>query len=176
MPSSIITIPKFVGTISLGLLTGISYSTSTLALPALLTLPSARTASSTFQILNQTLNTQTLTLTALSVTSLISAYFLSPASGKHPYLLWTATLGCWSYCADYFIAGPRNSASAFNSSAGGSDDGGSGKGSDGVGSEPVNGEMVERSVRRRQFVEGVRAAIAGAGFVVAVVGIWGDGA
>ena len=46
----------------------------------------------------------------------------------------------------------------------------------GGGDAAVNGEMVEREVRYRQRVEGWRALVAGFGFVMGVVGIWGDGA
>lgn len=42
--------------------------------------------------------------------------------------------------------------------------------------EDVNGEEVERTARRQQFLEFVRAGVAGLGFVMGVVGIWGDGA
>jgi autophagy-related protein 33 len=42
--------------------------------------------------------------------------------------------------------------------------------------ESVNGEEVERRARELQWVEFVRAGIAGCGFVMSVVGIWGEGA
>lgn len=42
--------------------------------------------------------------------------------------------------------------------------------------EGVNGEEVERTARNQQFVEFVRAGVSGAGFVMGVVGVWGDGA
>lgn len=42
--------------------------------------------------------------------------------------------------------------------------------------EDVNGEEVERTARNQQFVEFVRAGVVGLGFVMGVVGIWGDGA
>lgn len=42
--------------------------------------------------------------------------------------------------------------------------------------EEVNGEEVERTARNQQFVEFVRAGVSGLGFVMGVVGIWGDGA
>lgn len=40
----------------------------------------------------------------------------------------------------------------------------------------VNGEQVEKEARRQQFIEFVRAGVSGLGFVMGVVGIWGDGA
>lgn len=40
----------------------------------------------------------------------------------------------------------------------------------------VNGEVVRRGVKRGQAVEAARAGIFGLGFLMAVVGVWGDGA
>jgi autophagy-related protein 33 len=40
----------------------------------------------------------------------------------------------------------------------------------------VNGEEVEKSARDQQWLEFVRTIIAGTGFAMGVVGIWGDGA
>ena len=42
--------------------------------------------------------------------------------------------------------------------------------------EDVNGEQVEKDARTQQFIEFVRTGVAGLGFVMGVVGIWGDGA
>lgn len=42
--------------------------------------------------------------------------------------------------------------------------------------EEVNGEQVERKTRERQWTEFGRAALSGVGFIMSVVGIWGDGA
>lgn len=39
----------------------------------------------------------------------------------------------------------------------------------------VNGEKVEMAVRASEGLEGTRALIAGVGFVLGVVGLWGDG-
>jgi len=40
----------------------------------------------------------------------------------------------------------------------------------------VNGEEVEKSARKQQWLEFVRMGVSGVGFVMGVVGIWGDGA
>jgi hypothetical protein len=40
----------------------------------------------------------------------------------------------------------------------------------------VNGEKVEAEMSRERRVQGVRALVSGIGFVMGVVGIWGDGA
>ena len=40
--------------------------------------------------------------------------------------------------------------------------------------EPVNGESVESEMARERWVQGLRTALAGVGFAMGVVGIWGD--
>ena len=40
----------------------------------------------------------------------------------------------------------------------------------------VNGEKVEIEMARERRVQGVRGLVAGVGFLMGVVGIWGDGA
>ena len=42
--------------------------------------------------------------------------------------------------------------------------------------EDVNGEIVEKKARDQQRFEFVKAGVSALGFVMAVVGIWGDGA
>ena len=44
------------------------------------------------------------------------------------------------------------------------------------GSGEVNGEKVEGEMARERRVQGVRGLVAGVGFLMGVVGIWGDGA
>lgn len=52
----------------------------------------------------------------------------------------------------------------------------SGKSESGDEMESVNGEMVRRGVERGRAVEAFRTGFWGLGFVMGVVGIWGDGA
>ena len=40
----------------------------------------------------------------------------------------------------------------------------------------VNGEQVEKKARDQQWLEFVRTGVSGLGFVMGVVGLWGDGA
>ena len=40
----------------------------------------------------------------------------------------------------------------------------------------VNGELVEKKARDLQTLEFIRTAVAGCGFTMGVIGIWGDGA
>lgn len=42
--------------------------------------------------------------------------------------------------------------------------------------EDVNGEQVEKKARDQQWIEFTRTGVSGLGFVMGVVGIWGDGA
>ena len=44
------------------------------------------------------------------------------------------------------------------------------------GSGEVNGEKVEGEMARERRMQGVRGLVAGLGFLMGVVGIWGDGA
>ena len=40
---------------------------------------------------------------------------------------------------------------------------------------PANGEEVRNSMEQFRMAQGVRAGIAGLGFLMSIVGIWGDG-
>lgn len=40
----------------------------------------------------------------------------------------------------------------------------------------MNGEQVEKRAREQQWIEFVRTGVSGVGFVMGVVGLWGDGA
>ncbi|KIH92908.1 hypothetical protein SPBR_03138 [Sporothrix brasiliensis 5110] len=83
---------KFVGTVSLGLLTGLSYTLSTVTVPTLLTLPSARTASNAFRSLKDAASVQIRTLSTVASSAFLVAFFTSPRAVRHPYLLYTALL------------------------------------------------------------------------------------
>ncbi|KAK3114948.1 hypothetical protein LTR53_006215 [Teratosphaeriaceae sp. CCFEE 6253] len=157
MPSSVV-FAKFVGTISLGLLTGVSYTLSTQSLPSLLTLPSAKPAAYT---LRQTARLATLHITALSTISCLSlglAFALSPPRIRHPYLLWTSLIAASSGALNFAMDKSMRQWVV----------------KDEVGE--VNGEQVEKRAREQQWIEFVRTGVSGVGFVMGVVGIWGDGA
>ncbi|CAK7266663.1 hypothetical protein SEPCBS119000_002144 [Sporothrix epigloea] len=83
---------KFVGTVSLGLLTGLSFTLSTVTVPTLLTLPSAQSASSAFRSLNDAAAAQLRTLSGVASSAFMLAYLLSPRFVRHPYLLHTSLL------------------------------------------------------------------------------------
>ncbi|KAF7513529.1 hypothetical protein GJ744_008823 [Endocarpon pusillum] len=171
-----ISITKFVGTISLGLLTGISYNISAITLPSLALLPTASSASRTLAQIQTATTRHVLTFASVSSLSLITCYSLAAARGKHPYLLWTALMAFLAgQGLEYYYNGldrfPTLRRSASSERAARSyvmvtdEDEAS-----------VNGEKVEMEMSRERRVQAVRALISGLGFVMGVVGIWGDGA
>ncbi|OJD19170.1 hypothetical protein AJ78_00870 [Emergomyces pasteurianus Ep9510] len=85
-----ITVSKFVGTISLGLLTGLSYATSIISIPSLQTLPNASAASRTLKQLQLRTSNHVLTLSHITAIALFTAFTLSSPRRRHPYLIWTA--------------------------------------------------------------------------------------
>lgn len=123
-----------------------------------MTLPSAKPAAYT---LSQTTRLATLhvrTLSTLSAASLFLAFYLSPPRIRHPYLIWTGLVAG--------AGGALNLLMDRNAKLG--------VASDQV--DEVNGEQVEERARQQQHLEFVRTGVAGLGFAMGVVGIWGDGA
>ncbi|KAG8525709.1 uncharacterized protein KY384_000469 [Bacidia gigantensis] len=90
MATRTIAVSKFIGSVSLGLLTGISYTLPLHSAPSLLSLPSASSASTAFRTLSASTQRTTRFLSALSFTSILTAYILSPERGRHPFLLYGA--------------------------------------------------------------------------------------
>ncbi|GKT98732.1 hypothetical protein FLAG1_00375 [Fusarium langsethiae] len=177
---------KFVGTVSLGLLTGVSYSISSLALPALLRLPSSASASHGLSTLSAALKTPVLALTSLASAPFLISFFLAPRSSRHPYLLYTALLATLSSVAPILIPTPaprRAAASAPRKSSRAKmeasyevlGDAHSEPASD-EDIEDINGEEVRAEVEGLTRSYLARTAISALGFAMAVVGIWGDGA
>ncbi|RMZ80252.1 hypothetical protein DV738_g2926, partial [Chaetothyriales sp. CBS 135597] len=158
---------KFVGAISLGLLTGVSYNLSTVTLPSLALLPSAAGASRTLTSIQEESTRQILTLASISSISLVTAFTFASPRNRHPYLLWTALVGLiggqgLEYWYNGFSRFPtlrhRNADSGYVD----------------VETE-VNGEKVEAEMSRERRVQISRTIVAGIGFAMTVVGIWGDG-
>lgn len=201
---------KFVGTVSLGLLTGLSYTLSTLTVPSLLNLPSASSASRAFDYLISTAKTHLHSLTAVSASSFLLAYLLSPRAQRHPYLLYTTLLVTGSrlvtsdLVAPYLFITKSSSSSSPSASAaaarqrkkqekkdqarmeasyevlGASEIQADKTDSDESPSDEeaaqINGERVRTEVEGFLKKQTVQTAIAGLGFLMAVIGIWGDGA
>jgi len=190
---------KFVGSISLGLLTGLSYTLSTLTLPALLTLPSANSASRAFTNLTTLSLTHLRVLASLSSSSFLFAYILSPRGSKHPYLLWTTLFVASSGLTDFILRPSRTKTltaaktqrqkeksvtrrvvssrkmEASYEVLGDSNSEGTMSGCEEV-EEEVNGEEIREAIGGFLKDQMVRTVIAGVGFATSIVGIWGDGA
>ncbi|KAI1415961.1 hypothetical protein F5Y13DRAFT_155754 [Hypoxylon sp. FL1857] len=202
MASRKVSVLKFVGTVSLGLLTGTSYTLSTLTIPSLLELPSASAAAKAFRSLASTATTHLNALTTLSGSAFLLAFALSPRGFRHPYLLYTSLFCFGTRLTDYvtpsIFGEPTSSASAAaqrraalaqarkeKQTSRGMDASyevlGDSHSDEGVVSgeeqeEDYNGEEVRSEVEffvRNQLIQ---TAMAGIGFMMAVVGIWGDGA
>ncbi|KAI0842018.1 hypothetical protein F5Y06DRAFT_258835 [Hypoxylon sp. FL0890] len=202
MASKKVSVLKFVGTVSLGLLTGTSYTLSTLTIPSLLELPSASAAAKAFRSLASTATTHLNALTTLSGSAFLLAFALSPRGFRHPYLLYTSLFCFGTRLTDYvtpsIFGEPTSSTSAAaqrraalaqarreKQTARGMEASyevlGDAHSDEGAASgeeveEDYNGEEVRSEVEffvRNQLVQ---TAMAGIGFMMAVVGIWGDGA
>jgi len=182
---------KFVGSVSLGLLTGLSYTLSTLTIPTLLTLPSASSASRAFTNLSTLSLTHLRALAGISGTSFFLAYLLSPRSQKHPYLLWTTLFVASSGLTDYVLKpaarvkksvpkrdrkGKDRQMDASYEVLSASDRDSEGTVSGEELEEEVNGEEVREQMEGFMMSQIARTVIAGIGFAMSVVGIWGDGA
>lgn len=191
---------------------GLSYTLSSLTIPALLTLPSARTAARAFDALTATATRHTRTLAALSSSAFALAYLLSPRPLRHPYLLYASALVLGSHLAAsdllapylLFLGPARPAAASSSSTAAGKDKqkekraaararmeasyevlGGAGSDANSEGSAgeeveaeeggDVNGEEVRAEVEVFLKKQIVRSVVAGLGFFLSVVGIWGDG-
>ncbi|KAB5554663.1 hypothetical protein GE09DRAFT_1121956 [Coniochaeta sp. 2T2.1] len=215
MASRGVSVLKFVGTVSLGLLTGLSYTLSTLTVPSLLELPSASSAAKAFNYLIKTAKKHLGTLTGVSASSFLLAFLLSPKPVRHPYLLYTSILVASSglvvsdFVAPYlFISKSTTSQSSpaatlaaaakkqkkdraaakraqmeasyevlGSSSSAHSDETLSASEVDleEEVAQDINGEEVRTEVEGFLKKQMVQTAISGAGFLMAVVGIWGDG-
>ncbi|KAG5943609.1 hypothetical protein E4U53_007024 [Claviceps sorghi] len=180
---------KFVGTVSLGLLTGVSYTVSSLTLPSLLRLPSSTSASQAIASLTKSLDTPLLTLTSLASAPLLLSFVLSPRRVRHPYLLYTSALAALSMLVPRLLpqpgfrpvaaAAPKAGKPSFprvrmeasyevlgdvQSEAASEEE-----------MEEVNGEEVRAQVESLSRGYLARTGLAAVGFAMALVGLWGDG-
>jgi len=184
---------KLFGTVSLGLLTGMSYTLSINAVPALLTLPSASTASNAFAYLSKRAVFDLRTLSSVSAACFLSAYAFSPRGFRHPYLLWTSLIIAASGSFDLiFKPATTNKLPAAKEQRqrdkkgkgkmeasyevlGDSHSEGTGSASD-DGEEDVNGEEVRSEMESFKANQTIRFYMSGLAFIMSIVGIWGDGA
>ncbi|WYZ42888.1 hypothetical protein EsH8_VI_000587 [Colletotrichum jinshuiense] len=216
MASKGVSLLKFVGTVSLGLLTGLSYSLSTVSVPSILSLPSASDALRAFQNLYPGATARLRLLTGVSATSFLLAFFLSPRAFRHPYLVYSSVLCLTSGLAEqitpYILkSSPESSKEAIAARQQArrereearkaarlarqearmeasyevlgdtqSDGAGSASGDESAAAaaeeEALNGEEVRSEVEGFRKTQIVQTAIASFGFLLSVIGIWGDGA
>jgi autophagy-related protein 33 len=171
----------------------VSYTLNNIAVPALLALPSAASAATAFAELNTRAVQTVRALAGVSAASFLAAYAFSPRSVRHPYLLWTTLIVAASGSFDLLLpsskAGPsvaalkerarkekrgkaRLEASYEVLGDSTSEAGISDEGSD----EDVNGEEVRSEMVAFKSAQAIRFYLSGAGFVMSLVGLWGDGA
>ncbi|CRK42478.1 hypothetical protein BN1708_008764 [Verticillium longisporum] len=200
---------KFVGTVSLGLLTGLSYSLSAVTVPSILALPSASDAVRAFENLASSSTFQLRALTGISTASFLLAFFLSPRAFRHPYLVYASAFALTSSLAEQIasrslaadpssheaahanLAARRERRAARNAARTArmeasyevvgdshSDGTGSVSGAEDLDAEEeaLNGEQVRGEVEAFGKTQLVQAGVASVGFLMAVVGIWGEGA
>ncbi|KAI1307769.1 hypothetical protein F5Y03DRAFT_115465 [Xylaria venustula] len=203
MASKKVTVLKFVGTVSLGLLTGTSYTLSNLTIPSLVELPSSSSAAKAFRSLATTATNHLTILSGISGSAFFLAFALSPAGYRHPYLLYTSLFCLGTRLTDYVtpsIFGEPSSNSTTQRRAtlsrsrkekaaarrmessyevlgdSHSEENTSSASGDEHLEEEINGEDVRSEVEffvRNQLVQ---TAVAGLGLAISVLGLWGDGA
>ncbi|KAA8641803.1 hypothetical protein EYZ11_004976 [Aspergillus tanneri] len=179
-----ITVSKFVGTVSLGLLTGLSYSAATITIPSLSVLPTSANASRSLHEVKRLNRKHGLRLTNLANGCLLFAFCISPSHRKHPYLLWmcvSSALG--TYAVDYwfhrtsgfkpwlqsFIQDTRFLCISCESAPR--------KEEDLVvveADENINGESVRKELDSERRFQRVRAFFSGLALAMGIVGLWGD--
>ncbi|EPS38441.1 hypothetical protein H072_7832 [Dactylellina haptotyla CBS 200.50] len=156
-----IAITKFVGVCSLGLLTGISFSTSYASVKSLLTLPSAPAAHRSFKNLMTNLEILTTPLTVITTFSLLTSYYLSPPSQKHPYLIFTSVIPLLSGVYSFAILSPKAARMEKLIRENGE--------------KGVNGEELRNGMVEWESASWGITGMSGLAFAMGVVGIWGDG-
>ncbi|KAL1851252.1 hypothetical protein Plec18167_005266 [Paecilomyces lecythidis] len=182
-----ITVTKFVGTVSLGLLTGLSYSTATVTIPALKLLPTATYATRALREVKRRTRKHALQLSNLTNGCILFAYCLSSKRRKHPYLIWmvlTSSIG--SFGVDFlfnrskgFVGWTQMVVEDLGLPALAGKKKTTKKEEDLVVVEPateVNGEIVEQEMEQERKLQRARAWLSGLALAMGIVGLWGDGA
>ncbi|EPS34716.1 hypothetical protein POX_a00314 [Penicillium oxalicum] len=179
-----ITVSKFVGTVSLGLLTGLSYSTASITIPALQLLPKSSTAARCLNEVKRLSRKQALRFSSLANTCLLFAYFVSPPRRQHPFLIWMCVVStAGAYGVDIFANRHLGLKNWFYStiydttclSLGGNV--AAKKEEDLVvveSEDDVNGESVRLEMKQERRLQRVRTWLTGIAFTMGVVGLWGD--
>ncbi|KAL4876466.1 hypothetical protein BJY04DRAFT_200018 [Aspergillus karnatakaensis] len=179
-----ITVTKFIGTISLGLLTGLSYSASTITVPSLTLLSTSTNASKSLNEVKRLNRKHGLRLANISNICLLFAYSISPRHRKHPYLVWMVVMSAvGSYGVDYWFHRQNGVKAWFCSIL--QDTGYSCLGAKKSQKkeddlvvveteENVNGEVVRKKLEKERRLQGVKAIFSGLALSMGIVGLWGD--
>ncbi|KAK2600285.1 hypothetical protein QQS21_005004 [Conoideocrella luteorostrata] len=181
-----VSVLKFVGTVSLGLLTGVSYTVSNVSLPNLLQLSSSTSASQAITSLTASLQTPLLALTSLASAPLFLSFILSPRRARHPYLLYTSVIAVLSTVVPRLLpqpaprpaATPRAKKPSTRAKMEASYEVLGDVHSEAASEEEIddiNGEEVRAQVESLSRGYFARTGLAALGFAMAVVGLWGDG-
>ncbi|KAI4159273.1 MAG: hypothetical protein LQ346_009114, partial [Caloplaca aetnensis] len=115
------------------------------------------------------------------------AYLLSPPRLRHPYLLWTSLAVGLGWGQEAYAKVKGKVSQKKKKEAGGGDGRRGGKQAVREGSWTedeewvaeegnVNGEVVRQGMEGWRVKQGIKAAVWGFGWALAVVGLWGDGA
>ncbi|EED12923.1 conserved hypothetical protein [Talaromyces stipitatus ATCC 10500] len=187
-----ITATKFIGTVSLGLLTGVSYSTAVITIPTLRALPTASHAARALKEAKRRSRKHAFRLSNLTSTCLFFAWFVASKRKKHPYLIWVSlTSAISSFGIDFWFNRQLGLGGWLRSvvedidfpslivkkTSSGTTSPSTKQEEDLVVVEAgFNGETVERDMAREQSHQFVRSLLSGAALSMAIVGLWGDGA
>jgi len=160
---------KIGGVASLGILTGVHFNFSLETLRTILSLSSAPHAQKAFVTALGLFRSTVRPLELAATTSLITAWILSPRSGKHPYL-WFASVP-----VAIGIAIERLKLSGVEVGVLTTQTVRSERGRRGTGAEvEINGEVVRGGLDNWRTWGLMRGAIIGAGFLMSLVGLYGD--
>lgn len=171
---------------------GVSYSVSGIAVPTILSLPSATSASLALTNSASYVRLPVLVLTSLSSVPLLLSYALSPRSARHPYLIYSSLLALFSAATPLLVPvpeaparpapeakkrptpAPRPMEASYevlgDETAHETADEDDEQSIDSVSSEEIRTEAIGNA-----RVYAVRTGLAALGFLMSVVGIWGDG-
>lgn len=165
-----------------------SYTLNNIAVPALLALPSAATASAAFTELSARSAKSLRVLAGFSAACFLSAYALSPRGLRHPYLLWSTLIVATSGSLDLLLKptsaaarkerskrdkGKSKMDASYEILGDSTSEGGI---SDVISEEDINGEEVRTEMMGFKSTQAIRFYLSGVGFAMSLLGLWGDGA
>lgn len=141
----------------------------------MLLLPTATPAHSTFRHLRALSSRHQILLSTISASSLLLAYILSPPRGRHPYLLWsTLAIGCGF--GKEVLGLWRGKKGEIG--LGGMEEwdfGGDKEVETDSDAEELNGEALREGMDAWRGRQLLRTGVWGLGWIMSVIGIWGDG-